>query len=263
MDEFVKKIFLAGLAALFIFALAFGLWVASGIIYNFKSLDISSNRTISVSGEGKAVAIPDIAQFTFQVISQGGTDLGKLQENNTQKANAVIDFLKKEGVESKDISTQSYNVEPRYQYFSCPRDGGSCPPPEIVGYTVTQSVKVKVRDFSKIGNFLSGAAEKGANSVSSLSFTVDDPAKLQNEAKAQAVAKAREAAQSLARAGGFKLKRIFSISESPIYYPSPRPYELGLDRAVSSKALETLPSPAIEPGSQDITVTITITYEIE
>ncbi len=262
MDEFFKKPVLAGLIALFIFALAFGAWVISGIIYNFKSLDSGvPYRTISVSGEGKVVAIPDIAQFTFSVISQGGMDLGKIQAENTQKTNAVIAFLKKEGVEAKDIATLSYNVEPRYQYFSCPRDGDPCPPPEIVGYTVTQTVKVKARDFSKIGDLLSGAVENGANSVSSLSLTVDDPSKLHNQAREQAAAKAKEAAQVLAKAGGFKLKRILSISESPVHYPAP--YKLGLGGAKEAIIPEALPSPTIEPGSQDITLTLTITYEIE
>ncbi len=264
MDEFAKKLSLGGLIALFIFALAFGAFVVFEIIYDFKSLGTSyPARTISVSGEGKVVAIPDIGQFTFSILTQGGRDLAELQSENTKKANEIINFLKEKGIDSKDIATQSYNVEPRYQYFSCPKDGGACPPPEIVGYTVTQVVRVKVRDFSKIGNLFSGIVERGANLVSSLSFTVDDPNRLKNEARIKAIAQAKETAQNLARAGGFRLKRIFSITED-VPTPLARPYEdLGVGLAGSLKESPVSSAPTIEPGSQEITVKVNIVYEIE
>ena len=60
-----------------------------------------------------------MAQFTFNIITEGGKDISKIQKENTDKANKAISFIKSKGVEAKDIKTQNYNLEPRYQYYSC------------------------------------------------------------------------------------------------------------------------------------------------
>lgn len=147
-----------------------------------RSSEPTSYRSFSVSGEGKVVGVPDVARFTFSIITEGGKDIAALQKDNVTKTNAVIDFVKQSGVDSKDVSTEGYNVEPRYQTSYCgPSVYGtqsSCPPATIVGYTVSQTVAVKVRDLAKVGDILSGVVAKGANNVSQLNFTVDDPAKL-------------------------------------------------------------------------------------
>src|SRR3989344_112048 len=126
---------------------SFPKWVGS---YS-KSIDPSAIRSFNVSADEKVIAIPDVAQFTFSVISQGGLDIAKLQQDNVGKTNKIISYLKSSGIKEEDIKTESFNLEPRYQYFSCPRDGGPCPPSEIVGYSVNQTVSVKSRDFNKSG----------------------------------------------------------------------------------------------------------------
>ena len=228
-----------------------------------KSIDPSSLRSFAVSGEGRVVAVPDIAQFTFSVITQGGADIAKLQQDNVEKTNRVIAFLKGEGVDEKDIKTQSFHLEPRYQYFSCgpSRIGGpeACPPPEIVGYSITQSVSVKVRDFGKVGRVLGGAVDNGANSVSQLNFTVDDPTELENEARKQAMDKARTKAEGIAEAGGFRVGQLLSIDEGG-YYP-PQPY---YERAFAADGIGGGGAvPQVEPGSQEIIVNVTLRFAIE
>lgn len=233
-----------------------------------KSIQPSSFRSFSASGEGKIVAVPDVAEFTLTVVTSGGKDLAALQAENTVKMNKIIEFVKSKGVADKDIKTQSYNLEPRYQSYSCDRillnDSGEvkpCPPPEIVGYTVNQTVQVKVRDFKNIGDILSGAVQNGANTASNLSFTIDDPTKLRNEARAQAIVKAREQAEIVAKAGGFRIGKLLSIDES--YYPvAYKNYGM-----YGGAALETqdaaVPAPSIEAGSQEITANVTLRYEIK
>jgi len=233
-----------------------------------RSIQPSSFRSFSVSGEGKAVVVPDIAQFSFSVLSQGGKDLAALQEDNTNKTNKAIDFLKKQGVDQKDIKTQQYNVEPRYQYYNCNptiyREGGvatqPCPPPDIVGYTITQNVEVKIRDFSKIGDVMSGVVQNGANQVSSLNFTLDDPTSAENDARAEAIDEAKRKAEAVAKAGGFRLGRLLAIEEgySTPYYAYGRG-GVAMDAAESTKAL---PAPTIEPGSQDVIINVVLRYEI-
>ncbi len=226
-----------------------------------KSIEPSAFRSFSVSGEGKVVAIPDVVQFTFSVITEGGMDLANLQAENTGKTNKIIDFIKSQGVEDKDIKTESYNVQPRYQYYQCNRifieDGADpCPPAEIVGYTISQTVLVKARDFSKVGEFLAGAVENGANSVSQLSFTIDDRNAIENQAREQAIKKAKEKAKSIAEAGGFRLGRLLSIEEGGFTpYPVFRTMEAVGDAGAKA--------PIIEPGSNEITSNVVLKYEIK
>jgi hypothetical protein len=230
------------------------LWYANS--YSRMS-DINFSRTFAVSGQGKVVVVPDIARFTFSVVSEGGKDLTSLQQDNVKKANAAIDFLKQQGVDSKDIATQAYNIEPRYE--TCFR--GPCPPPTIVGYTIRQTVSVKARDLEKVGDLLGGVVSRGANSTFGPDFTVDDPTKLESDARALAIAEAREKARSVASAGKFSLGRLVSIEEGNNF---PMAYGKGgggmMDAAVSSQAPVV---PAFEAGSQDITVNVTLRYEID
>lgn len=226
-----------------------------------KSIEPSSYRSFSVNGEGKVVAVPDVAQFTFSVITEGGKDIASLQQENTQKTNRAIALLKDNGIEDKDIKTASYNLQPRYQYFSCPVNKNSiakpCPPAEIVGYSISQTVSVKIRDFEKAGEILSGIVQSGVNSVSQLSFAIDDETEIENQARQKAVADAIKKAESIAQAGNFNLGKILSISEnsSPIFYRSAKSFGI-------SASEDSAIAPTIEPGSQEITVNIALTYEI-
>jgi len=231
-----------------------------------KSIQPSSFRSFSVTGEGRVTAIPDVAEFDFKVITEGGKDIASLQASNTGKVNKAIDFVKSKGVESKDIKTITYAIEPRYQTYACGAEylfGASsvkpCPPAEIVGYTISQVVGVKVRDFSKVGDIMNGVVSSGVNSIGSLSFTIDDPAKAQDEARAEAIAKAKEKAEGVAKAGGFSVGRLLGIQEG--YNPYAR-YDYGYGMAAKTMDSAT-PSPIIEPGSQEISVTVTMQYEIQ
>lgn len=211
----------------------------------------------SVSAEGKIVAVPDIAVFTFSVLTQGDTRLAKLQQENTGKANETIAYLKQTGIESKDIKTERYAIEPRYQNVFC-RPGAACPPPEIVGYTVHQTISVKIRDFTKIGDVLTGVVQKGANTVSELSFAVDDPEELENKVRAEALEKAQEKARALAKSGGFRLGKLLAIEEGGV---GPRLFQLQAVPKGGGFGGES--APLIEPGSQELTVTMTLTYEMK
>ncbi len=224
-----------------------------------RSVNPASFRSFSVSAQGKAVAVPDIAQFSLSVITEGGKDIGVLQTKNSEKMNKINAFLKSNGIGEKDMKTTQYAINPRYQYYNCSEKGGVCPPPDIVGYTINQSVQVKIHDFTKIGVVLSGGVANGANSVSQLVFTIDDPAKPENEARAEAVRKAHEKAEGLARAGGFTLGKLLSIEESGAGFPTPY---FALEGKYG-RGGATAESPVIEPGSQEVSVTVILKYEMK
>ena len=214
-------------------------------------------RTFSVSGKGEVVAIPDVGRFSFSVLTEGGTDLEKLQKENTDKSNAVIAFLKDNNVDEEDIKSESYNVYPTYQYYEC-NPYGICPPAKISGYRVEHSVSVTVRNLEAVGILLSGVVENGANTVSGINFEVDDLDKVENEARIAAIANAQEKAKAIAGAGGFRIGKITSI-----YTVNPDPYYYAKGGGEMSTESAMYTSPQIEPGSQKVSVTVDITYEIK
>ena len=265
MEKHLKSYFIIGTV---VFALLLGFWYVKTYARSVPPM-----RTFSVQGEGKVVAIPDVALISFSVLTEGGKDLAALQKENTEKGNKIIAFIKKSGVESKDIQTESYTITPRYENYTCgirilesgmlrPDGEEVCPPPAIVGYSVYQQISVKVRDLGAAGAIVSGVVTEGANNVSGPNFTIDEPEKLQNEARAKAVANARTKARILARAGGFRLGKPVSIYEG---YATPYPMRYALESAKADGIggdMEVALAPTFEPGSEDIRASVSMTYEI-
>jgi hypothetical protein len=228
-----------------------------------KAIDIRdkiqiTGNTITVSDTGEVYAKPDLALTTFSVITEAKT-VAEAMSENTKKMNAVIDFVKGQGVEEKDVKTTSFNVYPRYEYQKVETEIYPYPPGKrvLVGYEVTQSLEVKIRDMTKIGDIIEGATEAGANQVGDLQFTIDKQDELKQQARAEAIKKAKEKAEKLAEQLGVKLVRITNFSESGVV-----PYYFGLEKAAvpSAGGGET---PQIETGENKIEVTVTITYEIK
>lgn len=251
ITPFKNAVALFGILALGAFAYAAVMFVNA---YS-QSLDPSATRSFSVFGQGDASGVPDIAQFTLTVLTEGGINLALLQDENAEKMNGVLEYIKSQGVKAEDLRTQQYSIQPRYQYYSCYQQVGPCPPQEIVGYTVSQTASVKVRDFAKIGTLLSGAVEQGANTVSQLSFQVEDSTALENEARGEAIEKAKEKAEAIAEAGGFRLGRLLSIQEGFNSSPMPMMYTAESDGRGGA-------APSIEPGTQEAQVSVTLLYEI-
>lgn len=259
MNQEHKKSFFWGVIGLSVLVVALSAWNYASSYAD--SIQPSSFRSFAVAGEGKITAVPDIAQISFSVLTEGNKDLGSLQSQNTEKMNKAIAFLKEQGIEEKDIKTQQYNISPRYQYYSCPSQTYAtqpCPPADIVGYSINQNVEVKIRDFAKIGPVLGGLVENGANTVSQLAFAIDDPTAVEMEARKEAMEKAKAKAEEIAEAGGFSVGRLLSVDENN-YYPRPMMYKetLGMGGVAMDAA-----APSIQPGSQEVTVSVMLRYEI-
>jgi len=245
------------------------LFAYSALVYTnsyAKMIQPGSYRTFSVTGQGKATAKNDIAKFSYSVLIQGEKDIVLIKKQSDELTSKIQTLLKSQGVDPKDVETVSYNLEPRYQYFSCPTssDGVSvpCRPSEIVGYTLSQTDAVKVRDLTKVDKIVSGVVSAGANNVSQLNFTVDDPSSLQTEAKAEAIKKAIEQAKVLAKAGGFRVGRIISIDEggyAPVAYDA---YGMGGAEMLKSEVAPRSVS-SLNVGSNDVVSTVSVRFEIE
>ena len=206
-------------------------------------------NTISVSGEGKVSAKPDIGQVNLSVVSNAKT-VAIAQKDNTDKMNKVIKAMKDLGIKEEDLKTTNYNVSPSYQYLN----GKS----EIIGYQIDQTLEVKIRDLEKVGDILSQASAAGANQVGSLNFTFDDPEKLNTQARQKAIDNAKIKAQDLAKALGVSLGKVVSFSESssgrsiPMYY--------------ASDALEKsgggVSAPEVQTGQNEVNIGVSLSYEI-
>jgi len=226
-----------------------------------KSVNLQSQYQITVSGQGKVYAKPDVAVISLGVTTQAVT-VAEATTNNTNKMNAVIEAVKKLGVDEKDIQTTNYNLYPRYDsklvsstnaYYYGRTSNNS-----IIGYTLEQNVQVKIRDFEKIGNIMSGATEKGANLVGNLQFTIDNPEQFKEQARAKAIAQAKASAKNLAKESGISLGKLINVSENNYYTPmySSSIKEMGMGAADSA------PVPTIQPGQQEINITINLTYQV-
>lgn len=220
--------------------------------------DVASRDTITATGTGEIYAKPDLASMTFSVISEGKT-VNEAMADNVGKMNAVIASVKSQGVEEKDVVTAAFNISPRYDYMSECLDMTMCKPGErrvLAGYDVNQSLMVKIRDLAKVGTIIEGATAAGANQSGDLSFTIDDPDSLTEEARAKAIKDAKEKAAKLAAQLGVKLVKITGFNENG--YRSPI-YSMKAEMAdvTSSGAI-----PSIETGQNKIEVSVNLTYEI-
>lgn len=217
--------------------------------YKFIGVPIERN-TITISGEGRVIAVPDVAVIDLGMTAERPT-VSAAQQENSRVMNQVIDRLKSAGIDAKDIQTTSYNVYPAYDY----NDGRQ----RLRGYSVSQNVRVKIRNLDKVSEALGVAGQLGANQIGGVNFTIDDPEKLRQEARLKALANAKEKAKDLAGVVGAKLRRVVSFSETSGGQPPVPMYDkaLGIGGALEAAA------PAIEPGSSEIVIKADVTYEIE
>ncbi|MCK9446914.1 SIMPL domain-containing protein, partial [bacterium] len=158
-------------------------------------------------------------------------------------------------IEEKDIKTTSFNINPVYAWED--KTGKRT----LTGYEVNQTINVKIRDLTKVGSIISGATEKGANDVSSLSFIVDDDEKVKEDAKNLAIKDAQAKAKNLEKALGVKMVKIINFSENsynPVFVSYDSSYKM---LNSSAGALEI--APTIQTGQNKITSTVTITYAIK
>lgn len=211
-------------------------------------------RTLTVSGEGKTFVSPDVAYTSFAVVSRGKNP-EELADNNNQKVAAAIAFVKGEGIEAKDIQTTGYNLSPDYKYD--PQTERNF----ITGYTLTQTVSVKIRDLAKVAKIIGGLTPLGVNQIGGVSFSIDDPEQYLAQARAEAFKRARAKAEDMARQNGVKLGKIINFGEYG--GPPPIPYYRDFTASKFLGAGGEVAAPLIEPGTQEIRVTASVTYELE
>lgn len=204
---------------------------------------------ITVTGTGQAFGVPDIALITLGVQAEAA-NVADARETAAQRAQAVIDSVKANGVADKDIQTTQFDIQPQYDFSPTGRGA-------VRSYQVTNVLSIKVRKIDTTGKVLDDATRAGGNNavVRGISFTIDDPTKLREEARAKALAEAKTKADQLARDAGVKLGKPVSITEGG------GPVPLPASALVAPRTGDT--STPIQTGELQVNITVTVRYEID
>ncbi|TWI29399.1 SIMPL domain-containing protein [Paracoccus sulfuroxidans] len=201
---------------------------------------------LTVTGEGRATAEPDMAMINVGVSTRGKT-AGEAMAENATRQKAVIDALKAQGVEDRDIQTSGLNLSPEMSYS---QDGK---PPVLTGYAAQNMVTIRVRKLDGLGATLDALVETGANEINSISFTREDMSEGEDEARADAIASARHRAEVMAKAAGMRLGPLMALSDSAV---SNGPVPM---MAMASRAGDATP---IAAGELTLSATVNATYAL-
>ncbi len=225
-------------------------------------------NTITVTGHGEVTAVPDLATIYFTVESSKDTQKAAGEEVNGKVKN-ILAFLKDNDIADKDIKTDAYNSYPKYSqqrpcpvYYGAPVDVAPCEVGEskIIGYTVSQSITVKIRKIDdSLSTVIDGINKFGVTNMNGPSMTIDKQDDLKVEARKKAIDEAKKKAKVLAKDLGVRLGDVTSFSENgggyPMYFAKS---EVMMDSAAGSA-----PTPELPKGENTISSDITIVYEIK
>ncbi len=234
----------AGLIAI---ALAFTAVGCSGDTTIIDSSQVSAG--ITVTGEGSVFGEPDVAVLTLGVESDAAT-VSDARTQASESMEAMVTALKDGGVAENDVQTTRFSVQPRYDFTKQQQ--------QIIGFTVSNIATVKIRDIDKTGELIDAAVGAGGDRarVESLNFTIDDPAKLEDQAREEAMAEAKSKADTLAKAGGVELGKPRSISEGGGAVP------IAFDQDSLHAAAEASNTP-IEVGQLQVQISVSVVYALD
>ena len=212
--------------------------------------------TITVSATGSLTLAPDQAFATFGM-DTAARSLADAQRQNNAVMSKVMERLRERNIEKERVQTSSFTVSP--QYKPSPKRSNDVPPasPEIIGYVVSNTVTVDVRNLEKIGAVIEEVLAAGANHFQGLRWALRDERPTRLEALRNAAALAREKAAALSEALHVKLVRVLSVNEGG-HVVRPAPHVGRAMMAMEPGAGE----PPLSPGEMKVEATVTLVYEI-
>lgn len=198
---------------------------------------------LEIGAEGHSTRVPDLAVIQAGVATQAPTAAAALTQNNAQMAR-VIAALRRSGIAERDIQTANISLQPQY------REAKPDEQQAISGYQASNSVSVRFRDVAKAGAILDLLVREGANTISGPSLAIGEPAAALDEARIDAVTKARSRAELYAKAAGLRVDRILYISDAT----SDRGYAPVMMRGMAQDAV------SIVAGEQDVSVALLVRF---
>lgn len=207
----------------------------------------ADGTVLDVTATGETTRVPDIATIRAGVVTQNATAGGALAENADRMAR-VLAALKRAGVAPRDIATANVSLSPQYRY-------GENVPPVITGYQASNTVSVRFRDIAKSGAILDALVKEGSNQIDGPNLSIDKPEAALDEARADAIKRARARAELYAKAAGMSVVRVISIAENGDNAGAPQPVMLQFN--ARAKAADAT---SIAPGETDVTVTLSVRF---
>lgn len=203
---------------------------------------------ISVTGEGKVTAEPDLVLLTLGIEAQEAT-VELARQRGAEAMERVLAALKGQGVADRDIQTRRLSITPVER---ADRDGRV----RREGYRVTNTVLAKLRAVDRAGAAIDASAAAGGDltRVQGIQLTIEKPESLREQAREKALADARARAQQVARGLGVVLGPARHFSEGTVSLP--RPVALQAREAVAA------PQTPISPGEQEVVVTVSVVFAI-
>jgi uncharacterized protein len=208
---------------------------------------IPPEHTISVTGTGQVIISPDIADLRLGVTVTKPT-VKAARAAAAEAMTAVIAGLKTLGIADRDLQTTILSLQPVYDYRNTT--------PRLTGYSLSNSIAVTIRDLDKVGDAIDGALAAGATTLDGVTFRVEDSAAAERQARQAAMAEAKAKAETLATAAGIALAGVASISETVA--PVPYPIFYGASGSAPAKDVQT----PVQPGTNEVTVTVSVVYLI-
>jgi uncharacterized protein len=209
-----------------------------------------SGTRLDVVATGEVNRVPDLAIISAGVVTRASTASAALAQN-ADRMQRVVAALRRAGVAERDIQTSSINLNPDYRYVENQ-------PPVLTGYQAQNQVSVRFRDIAQSGRILDALVAEGANQISGPTLTIDKPEAALDEARRDAISKARARAQLYGNAVGKRVGRILVISEAGGGFPAP-PMPMMMRRGEAAQAADT----SIIPGEQTLSITLTVSFELE
>ncbi len=240
--------FLSTVTASALLTLAATFYFAPSLLNTCVAEEAALTRSISVSGLGEVSAKPDQASITVGVTTQAKEASAALADN-TQKMQAIFEAMASLGIVDENIQTSNFSVNPRYA-----RSNDRQTPPEVIGYQVSNTVRMTTTDMDALGTVLDRLVTIGANQINGIQFGFRDPTTLQNQAREKAVTDARAKAELFAKAAGVNLGDVLVIQEGGASVPMP------IMRAEMAMMDSAVP---IASGQQTITAQINVTYALK
>jgi hypothetical protein len=202
--------------------------------------------SITVTGEGEANAVPDVARINIGVVTGVDSAQAALEKNN-QAMSKLFATLEKRGIKDKDIQTTHFSISPRY------RHDPNTKKQVVEGYVVSNQVTIEVKRTAALGELLDEVVSDGANNINGISFDIADPANLRDQARRDAIRNARQTAELYARQSDMVLAHPLRITEHGGYQPMPR-----MDARVQT--LQRAEAVPIAAGEHTVRATVTVVY---
>ncbi len=216
---------------------------------------------IWVNGQATVTVEPDLVLLNIGVEAIAET-VAEARAEAADAMDAIVAAVKVHGLEDQDVQTQSFNIWPQYEYPEVTTGGTRTRKQVLVGYTVSNSARIKIRDVDAVGMIIDSVAEAGgdATRIDGINFSIEDPKPFRTQLREEAVQDAVAKAEHLASLTGVEVGDLIFIGEAGGDSPRDPGYlveSMGMARAVSDSAT------SISGGELQLSLNVQAAFSIQ